>query len=366
MQVLRAPVDALRRVVKHRLALRRALPAEEVDAEAAKRFWLSISPTVRLEILRFTDSSLVQKIHASMIKLLKMEMWNQMNGITDEEQEPMDRLAGFEFEAPAERDCMGSLQAPIAIMATPGFVQGDGLLKDLELRLGSTLLEGRPALQKEDWSTVFDTEPRSWTELQGQIFRLIELAIVHAERDPYYQLLLEEEVKAEALVRTTKRKAKRKPNPPRSATAPATGAAASDEHQEEDSEEQLKTAEQIRLDNDDEEETKPAQEEEEAFEEDEEVANALSVGTAVSKPRLADLRNEGCFQWLPDIFADTSEWQMECRKLQHQSTGLGRAEAPVARAFVKNTFVEVELLDESKPAKPERRRSTSLILRGRW
>ena len=31
-------------------------------------------------------------------------------------EEPAPRLAGFEFEAPAERDCLGSLRAPIAIM----------------------------------------------------------------------------------------------------------------------------------------------------------------------------------------------------------------------------------------------------------
>ena len=38
------------------------------------------------------------------------------HGQSNLHEEPAPRLEGFEFEAPAERDCMGSLRAPIAIM----------------------------------------------------------------------------------------------------------------------------------------------------------------------------------------------------------------------------------------------------------
>lgn len=40
-------------------------------------------------------------------------------------QVPAPRLTGFEFEAPAERDCLGSLRAPIAIMATQHAITED-------------------------------------------------------------------------------------------------------------------------------------------------------------------------------------------------------------------------------------------------
>ena len=38
---------------------------------------------------------------------------------------PAPRLTGFEFEAPAERDCLGSLRAPIAIMVTQHAITED-------------------------------------------------------------------------------------------------------------------------------------------------------------------------------------------------------------------------------------------------
>ncbi|CAJ1328806.1 unnamed protein product [Effrenium voratum] len=188
MDALRAPVDAIRRRLHRGIALRRAVPANEVNVEAMKSFWSSLPPEVRMEVLRFTDSGVVQRVHDYMIKLLKADdIWSHMNDVSTEGA-PAPRLQGFEFEAPAERDCLGALRAPVALMATEEFAADENLFETIERELGGVLL-GRPALQQKDWSTVFDVSPSSWEELQQQVYRLVELAIFHAERDPYFQLL---------------------------------------------------------------------------------------------------------------------------------------------------------------------------------
>eukprot|EP00434_Breviolum_minutum_P034744 symbB.v1.2.030758.t1/scaffold3501.1/size55241/4 len=210
MEALRAPVAALRRRLNRGIALQRAVPAAEVDAQAVRNFWSALSTEVRMEVLRFTDSTIVQRVHDYMIKLLKADIWSRMNDVSIDDDVPAPRLTGFEFEAPAERDCLGSLRAPIAIMATEEFAAAwqarssgefcakvlklvhcadEHLLQTLEQTLGSSMLEGRPALQRKDWSTVFDVSPSCWEELQDQVYRLVELAIFHAERDPYFQLM---------------------------------------------------------------------------------------------------------------------------------------------------------------------------------
>ena len=151
MEALRAPFDAVRRRVNRGIALHRAVPCAEVDAAAVRRFWRQLALELRLEVLRFTDAAVVQRVHDAMIRLLRAEIWSRMNDVT----EPVvPRLEGFEFEAPAERDCLGGLRKPIAIMATEDFAADEQLLEALERQLGSPFLEGRPALQPKDWSTA--------------------------------------------------------------------------------------------------------------------------------------------------------------------------------------------------------------------
>eukprot|EP00439_Symbiodinium_sp_Y106_P034708 s152_g4.t1 len=123
-------------------------------------------------------------------KTVQGDIWSRMNEVSSA-SDVTPRLSGFEFEAPAERDCLGSLRAPIAMLATEEFAVDDGLLDTIEKELGSQLLDGRPVLLRKDWSTVFDPAPSCWEELQQQLYRLVELAIFHAERDPYFQLLRE-------------------------------------------------------------------------------------------------------------------------------------------------------------------------------
>lgn len=354
MNALRIPVDAIRKRVQRLLSHRRAVPAGEVDPDAVKSFWLGLPEAVRLEVLSFRDPTLVQLVHSHMIALLKADMWSQMNGISTDA--PSQRLEGFEFEIPAERTCMGNLRAPIAVMATPEFAQGASLLEDVEQQLGGSILQGRPALQKQDWHAVFDTVPSSWQELQAQVLRLAELAIFHAERDPYFQLLAETTraadavgATAEAKVQRGRRKAKRRQSNAAKSSAKAQEVLPMAAFLEADGRDEEREAE----DKDEEEVELEEEMEEEADEEKDKPDTYRLV------PRLTH-QEEGnfisCFEWLPELFGDgPREWQlMETRRGQaQQSRGV---EVPVARAFVKNTFMEVELVDESA-RKPRRRKS---------
>lgn len=356
MNTLRTPLDAIRKRVQRHLSHRRAVPAGEVDPEAVKSFWLGLPEAVRLEVLSFRDSTLVQLVHSHMIALLKADMWSQMNGISTDA--PSQRLEGFEFEIPAERTCMGELRTPIAVVATPEFAQGASLLDDMEQQLGGSILQGRPALQKQDWHAVFDTVPSSWQELQAQVLRLAELAIFHAERDPYFQLLAETTraedavgATAEAKARRGRRKAKRRQSNAAKSSAKAQAVSPMAASLEADGQDEKREAEdeaEEDVDFEEEMEQEPGEKKEKA-------------DTYRVVPRLT--HQEGgnfisCFEWLPEIFGDgPREWQlMETRRGQAQQSR--DLEVPVARAFVKNTFMEVELVDESVR---EPRRSKSAI-----
>eukprot|EP00930_Biecheleria_cincta_P071754 TRINITY_DN59211_c0_g1_i1.p1 TRINITY_DN59211_c0_g1~~TRINITY_DN59211_c0_g1_i1.p1 ORF type:complete len:369 (-),score=84.31 TRINITY_DN59211_c0_g1_i1:36-1142(-) len=301
---------------------------------AVARIRLGLPEAVRLE---------VQLVHSHMISLLKADMWSQMNGISTDV--PSQRLEGFEFEIPAERTCMGELRAPIAVMATPEFAQGASLLEDMEQQLGGTILEGRPALQKQDWHAVFDTVPNSWQELQAQVLRLAELAIFHAERDPYFQLLAETtralDSTAEAKARRSRRKGKRRQS---DAAAPKSSAKAQAVSPMATSLEADLRNEEREAEDEDGEDFDPEEEIDEELDEEKGKADTYRV-----VPRLTQQEGNfiSCFEWLPELFSDgPREWQLlETRRGQaHQSS---HVEVPVARAFVKNTFVEVELVDES-------------------
>lgn len=369
MNALRIPLDAIRKRVQRHVSHHRAIPAGEVDPEAVKKFWLGLPEAVRLEVLSFRDPTLVQLIHGHMIALLKADMWSQMNGISTDA--PSERLEGFEFEIPAERTCMGELRAPIAVLATTEFAQGASLLDAIEQQLCSSILQGRPALQKQDWHTVFDTAPSSWQELQVQVFRLAELAIFHAERDPYFQLLAEttraadasgttvEAQRRDAGARRGRRKAKRRhgggsttdlPGQPVSlakARAVSPMAATSEAERGEERE----------AEDEDEEEDALGEEEEEELGEKKETTDTYRL-----VPRLTQQEGNpiSCFEWLPELFGDgPREWQLMETQRRGQAQQSRAVEVPVARAFVKNTFMEVELLDE--PAREPRRRKSAIF-----
>mmetsp|Transcript_134721 Transcript_134721/g.340573 ORF Transcript_134721/g.340573 Transcript_134721/m.340573 type:complete len:240 (+) Transcript_134721:80-799(+) len=181
-------MDSLRARLHRRVALKRALPAEEVDEKAVRKFWGSLSAEERLDVLRFEDATLVQRMHSHMSGLCKSEIWctrNVMGGLLrgGGSVGNVERLRGFAFECPVQGDCMGRRPPPETFCATPDFAAKETLFEDLKQALGSGLLEGRPVLQRQDWASVAETTPGSWPELQLQALRLVELAVFQAHRD---------------------------------------------------------------------------------------------------------------------------------------------------------------------------------------
>lgn len=174
-------MESLRGRLQRRAVLRRALLADLVEAEAVRRFWFALAPDAKLQILRFDDSGLVQRLHDHMSGLCRAELWCRRNNM-GALGEP-DRLTGFVFECPAETDCMGRRLQPIAFTALPELAESQSLFEDLKLQLGSSFLEGRPVLRRSDWAMVVETAPKSWHELQCQALRLVELAVFQAKQD---------------------------------------------------------------------------------------------------------------------------------------------------------------------------------------
>ena len=380
MEALRAPVAALRRRLNRGIALQRAVPAAEVDAQAVRNFWSALSTEVRMEVLRFTDSTIVQRVHDYMIKLLKADIWSRMNDVSIDDDVPAPRLTGFEFEAPAERDCLGSLRAPIAIMATEEFAADEHLLQTLEQTLGSSMLEGRPALQRKDWSTVFDVSPSCWEELQDQVYRLVELAIFHAERDPYFQLMRDappqprsrgrrkvkrpgtKKAKGAASRPSGEQKAEASENTTAASTTNDTTAMTEDNHKLGEREGEVKDLDVQSARSEDDEEADRDEADLEPSHEDVKSESSESgrrqraVDARFQRPRLRwDSGGEAtCFQWLPDLFQDGGQFQL----MQYRHRDPAESDIPIARAFVRNTFVHVEVLEEhDKPS--ELRRSAS-------
>jgi len=181
-------MDSFRARFYQRAALKRALPAESVDAQAVKRYWFSLTPDERADLLHFDDAPLAQKLHGHMTSLCRSELWcrrNLMGGIISRggnEDEP-ERLKGFAFECPAETDCVGRRQEPIGFAVLPDLAAREDLFEELERRLGSAFLSGRPVLRRNDWVTIAQETPAAWPDLQQQAFKLIELAIFQSHQD---------------------------------------------------------------------------------------------------------------------------------------------------------------------------------------
>lgn len=331
-----------------------------------------------MEVLRFTDSTIVQRVHDYMIKLLKADIWSRMNDVSIDGDEPAPRLAGFEFEAPAERDCLGSLRAPIAIMATEEFAADENLIQSLEHKLGSSLLTGRPALQRKDWSTVFDVSPSCWEELQDQVYRLVELALFHAERDPYFQLMRDAPPQPRSRRRKVRKPVAKKGQAAASNASPEekasenTAAASTNDDATTMAEDNSKLSdregepevdvqsEAVSEEINGEETNLDVSEDATPMDEAEGGRPAPVAEARLPRPRLRWDSGEQatCFQWLPDLFQDGSHFQL----MQYRHRDAAESNIPVARAFVRNTFVHVEVLEEHGKDSELRRSASERIL----
>lgn len=180
-------MTSLRSQLHRRTALRRAWPSSEVEAEGARSYWLSLDVETRTAYLSFEDAGVVQRMHDHMSGLCKSEIWcqrNMLGGLVSRSSgESVERLKGFAFERPTERDCIGRLAAPTAFCALREVAGNDDIFEELTRRLGGRLLEGRPVFNQKDWVAAVEATPSSWAELQLIAYRLVELAIFQAHKD---------------------------------------------------------------------------------------------------------------------------------------------------------------------------------------
>mmetsp|Transcript_9388 Transcript_9388/g.21344 ORF Transcript_9388/g.21344 Transcript_9388/m.21344 type:complete len:378 (-) Transcript_9388:69-1202(-) len=369
-------MESLRARLQRQVALRRAASTDTVDVEAVRSFWAKLDPEARQGVLRFEDQALVQRLHENMKALCRAEIWAMANGVEGvRDAEPPQRLTGFEFECPAELDCYGRQPSPIAFTATEEYAANDGLLEDLQRELGSPLLQGRPALRRQDWLTTFEGSSASWEDLQHRVLRLVELALFQAQQDapasegvgglsPCAQPELEGGASKESPVAAAKsQSAKRRAAKKRKSAAAAQAA------EQEAASAPVQGAPELAQ-----EEREPEAEANEEVDVDKEEAadaapEADSVAVEESKadtrpPQDAPHANQrsGWSTWLPSLLRDgTKEWQwvdFQPRWTQGddgEEVMLPLEPTPAGfRAFVKNTFVDVE------PIKQPQRRSLSL------
>mmetsp|Transcript_138013 Transcript_138013/g.240003 ORF Transcript_138013/g.240003 Transcript_138013/m.240003 type:complete len:378 (+) Transcript_138013:53-1186(+) len=365
-------------------ASRRALPPlDDNQREHALRHWESLSADARCEALRFDDQSLVQRVHGYMDKLVRAELWAASNGLGDvtggsSSDGSSFRLQGFGFEVDAERDCLGRQREPIAFGATEEFAANEALVKEMQEALGSPLLEGRPALQKQDWLTVFEETPVSWQELQAQVYRLVELALLHAfveagsPDEPSGTVEEEESAPAkQGQSASAKRRMRKKKNKAaqmqstEDAQAPevATVTEANQQPLEADDGADMEVATITREEDaanstagsstDVAADAKLPQAGAKQVNADPKQSRSLLMPTKPKRSLLMPSQEGAtCFAWLPSLLGDGStQWRWK------KAPDTSQPEQMAARAFVKNTFLDVEWMARTEDEGKRKHRS---------
>jgi len=349
-------MEALRARLSRRAAVNRASHVQDLDAEVVRRFWEELDTDAKLEVLRFDDRSMVQRLHSVMKTLCRSELWSSswINNVSAS-SEPPERLKGFQFEAPAETDCLGQTMGPVAFVATEDFVANTQMFADMRDALGSPLLEGRPVLQRRDWATILDKSPSSWQGLQCQALQLVELAIFQAFQVHQDDLRSDRSTeRQEALSRSVQEAPAR--SAPSATPEESTSVGAPPGVSSVKSYGAKRRARKKR--------TNQAAETADVAEDDiaAEVAET-TTGTASEDasrvPSDDSRRNSAGAGWLPKFLRDgTAEWQWVTFQPPWTQNADGAHEKPAStgfRAFVKNTFLEIEPFVESTPHRCGRR-----------
>lgn len=152
------------------------------DAKVAAEFWSSITEGERLEILHFSDKALVERASA-----LRQNLRQREAGQDTHTTGGSACMEWLKFDTGSHREQVSAAGSQ-HVCVTSMFVSCDfGARADLpavlSAHLGSSLLGGRAPVRSEDLASVFNPEPKSWEELKQQAFRLLGLAVLHAERD---------------------------------------------------------------------------------------------------------------------------------------------------------------------------------------
>lgn len=146
-----------------------------------KQHWSLLSPDERLRTLRLEDRELVGRLYEIQQELFLADFRCYLCGLRGQDAlRKRTRLDLFDIEGVLGED--GELH-PVAFIVKGAFATREDLVELLEQRLGSPLLEGRPALRREEWASLFEMAPHSWTEFNYQVLCLIEQAVRQAHLD---------------------------------------------------------------------------------------------------------------------------------------------------------------------------------------
>jgi hypothetical protein len=159
---------------------RARLKRAKVDGDAVQGYWLNLSLQEKRQILRFEDPLLVERLFNTWQTLCISDMTCYIVGLGG--QDELSKKVSNQFfaiEGFISQNVVlhqGAFYAKLALVEKPDFFE------ILEKWIGSPLLVGRPMLHRCDWPSLFKASVNSWSQLLIQIFKLMELAVYHAEQ----------------------------------------------------------------------------------------------------------------------------------------------------------------------------------------
>lgn len=151
------------------------------DLDAVRRHWEGLSVEDRVAALHFEDEPLVRRLHGARQALLDADLRCFAFGVRG--QDDARREAGVDEFAIECCEAEGGDLRPAALFAKRSFAERRDVFELLERRLGSPFLEGRPALQRNDWPALLEQGTNTWADLMRQILSLVELSIFHIYHD---------------------------------------------------------------------------------------------------------------------------------------------------------------------------------------
>lgn len=207
---------------------------------------------------------------------------------------------------------------------------------------------------------------------------MVELALFHAERDPYFQLMRDAPPQPRSRRRKVRKPVAKKGKAAASNASPEekasenTAAASTNDDATTMAEDNSKLSdregepevdvqsEAVSEEINGEETNLDVSEDATPMDEAEGGRPAPVAEARLPRPRLRWDSGEQatCFQWLPDLFQDGSHFQL----MQYRHRDAAESNIPVARAFVRNTFVHVEVLEEHGKDSELRRSASERIL----
>eukprot|EP00928_Gymnodinium_smaydae_P100456 TRINITY_DN985_c0_g1_i1.p1 TRINITY_DN985_c0_g1~~TRINITY_DN985_c0_g1_i1.p1 ORF type:complete len:465 (-),score=57.48 TRINITY_DN985_c0_g1_i1:271-1665(-) len=184
------------------------LGAKRVDADAVKLYWAHLPIDEKLEVLRFQDRAMFERVRSVWQNLSESDLTCLLCGIRTRTSIQQDiNMSMFALEGHLNDD--GSLY-DVDFHAKFELAGREDLLELIERHLGRPLGEGARRLTRESWSMFFQATPNSWSQFLQQILTLLEAAILQAEHDSRNKLPAPLAAEVSVQGRSAKRRARKK------------------------------------------------------------------------------------------------------------------------------------------------------------